>query len=129
LHTFFHKYAHIIGLIQLDEATFKAKQHRKSILILQKKGNETSDVKQPVPAKYPSFKNTKAMQDIMVKINDWFKNADIYSLGGLNNMKKIMSINAGSSSLKFKLFAMPEEQVLAKGIVERIGHKNAVFHM
>ncbi|HLR23253.1 MAG TPA: acetate kinase [Pseudogracilibacillus sp.] len=44
-------------------------------------------------------------------------------------MKKIMSINAGSSSLKFKLFAMPEEQVLAKGIVERIGHKNAVFHM
>src|SRR5699024_5281587 len=50
-------------------------------------------------------------------------------LGGLNNMKKIMSINAGSSSLKFKLFAMPEEQVLAKGIVERIGHKNAVFHM
>src|SRR5699024_12703623 len=44
-------------------------------------------------------------------------------------MKKIMSINAGSSSLKFKLFAMPEEQVLAKGSVERIGHKNAVFHM
>src|SRR5699024_12010410 len=44
-------------------------------------------------------------------------------------MKKIMSINAGSSSLKFKLFAMPEEQVLAKGIVERIGHKNAMFHM
>src|SRR5699024_12249295 len=39
------------------------------------------------------------------------------------------SINAGSSSLKFKLFAMPEEQVLAKGIVERIGHKNAMFHM
>src|SRR5699024_1155251 len=34
-----------------------------------------------------------------------------------------------SSSLKFKLFAMPEEQVLAKGIVERIGRKNAVFHM
>src|SRR5699024_3481096 len=44
-------------------------------------------------------------------------------------MKKIKSINAGSSSLKFKLFAMTEEQVLAKGIVERIGHKNAVFHM
>src|SRR5699024_12542988 len=77
IHTFFHKYAHIIGLSQLDEATFKAKQHRKSILILQKKGNETNDVKQPLLAKLPSFKNTNAMQDIMVKINDWFKNADI----------------------------------------------------
>lgn len=77
LHTFFHKHAHIIGLIQLDEATFKAKQHRKSILILQKKGNVTNDVKQPLLAKLPSFKNTNAMQDIMVKINDWFKNADI----------------------------------------------------
>ena len=44
-------------------------------------------------------------------------------------MKKIMSINAGISSLKFKLFAMPEERVLAKGIVERIGNDNAVFHM
>src|SRR5699024_1463214 len=44
-------------------------------------------------------------------------------------MKKIMSINAGSSSLKFKLFAMPEERVLAKGIVERIGNDNAVFHI
>lgn len=44
-------------------------------------------------------------------------------------MKKILSINAGSSSLKFKLFAMPEEVVLAKGIVERIGSDNAVFTM
>src|SRR5699024_9226410 len=129
LHTFFHKYAHIIGLIQLDEATFKAKQHRKSILILQKKGNETNDVKQPLLAKLPSFKNTNAMQDIMMKVKYRFKNADSWSLGGLNYMKEIMSITAGSSSLKFKLFAMHEEQVLAKGIVERIGHKHAMFHM
>ena len=34
---------------------------------------------------------------------------------------KIMSINCGSSSLKFKLFEMPEEKVLAEGIFERIG--------
>jgi acetate kinase len=34
---------------------------------------------------------------------------------------KIMSVNAGSSSLKFKLFTMPEETVLCEGIFERIG--------
>ncbi|MFT8458684.1 MAG: acetate kinase [Liquorilactobacillus ghanensis] len=36
-------------------------------------------------------------------------------------MAKILAINAGSSSLKFKLFEMPTEQVLAKGVFERIG--------
>lgn len=77
LHTFFQKHAHIVGLIQLDEATFKTKQHKKSIFILQKKGSETKDVKQPLLAKLPSFKDTAAMQDIMTKINEWFKNTDM----------------------------------------------------
>lgn len=36
-------------------------------------------------------------------------------------VKKIMSINAGSSSLKFQLFEMPEEELLVKGLFERIG--------
>ena len=30
----------------------------------------------------------------------------------------IMAVNAGSSSLKFKLFKMPSEKVVAEGIVE-----------
>ena len=34
---------------------------------------------------------------------------------------KIISINAGSSSLKFKLYNMDEEKVIAKGNFERIG--------
>lgn len=42
-------------------------------------------------------------------------------------MGKTMAINAGSSSLKWKLYAMPEENVLASGIVERIGLKNSIF--
>lgn len=42
-------------------------------------------------------------------------------------MKKIMAVNAGSSSLKFKLVAMPEEKYIAEGIFERIGSKDAVF--
>ncbi|MBU5593674.1 acetate kinase [Amphibacillus sp. MSJ-3] len=42
-------------------------------------------------------------------------------------MSKVISINAGSSSLKFQLIEMPEETVLAKGLVERIGIDNSVF--
>ncbi|MDM5299073.1 acetate kinase [Bacillus pumilus] len=42
-------------------------------------------------------------------------------------MSKIIAINAGSSSLKFQLFDMPEETVLTKGLVERIGMDNSVF--
>lgn len=38
-----------------------------------------------------------------------------------------MAINAGSSSLKFQLFEMPEENVIAKGQVERIGMSDAIF--
>ncbi|GAB3791941.1 acetate kinase [Virgibacillus kimchii] len=42
-------------------------------------------------------------------------------------MNKILAINAGSSSLKFQLIHMPEEKVLAKGLVERIGLSESVF--
>ena len=34
---------------------------------------------------------------------------------------KILVINAGSSSLKYQLIDMDNEQVIAKGLVERIG--------
>lgn len=34
---------------------------------------------------------------------------------------KILVINCGSSSLKYQLFNMETEEVLAKGLVERIG--------
>ncbi|KHE72921.1 acetate kinase [Halobacillus sp. BBL2006] len=40
---------------------------------------------------------------------------------------KILAINAGSSSLKFQLIEMPEETVITKGLVERIGLDDAVF--
>lgn len=36
-------------------------------------------------------------------------------------MSKTISINAGSSSLKWQLYKMPEEEVIAKGLIERIG--------
>lgn len=42
-------------------------------------------------------------------------------------MSKTFAINAGSSSLKFQLYNMPEETVIAKGLVERIGINDSVF--
>ena len=42
-------------------------------------------------------------------------------------MYKIMAVNAGSSSLKFKLFEMPEEKVIAEGIFEKIGLSDPLF--
>nr|WP_309099670.1 acetate kinase [Fredinandcohnia onubensis] len=42
-------------------------------------------------------------------------------------MSKIIAINAGSSSLKFQLFEMPSEEVITKGIFERIGLEKGIF--
>lgn len=38
---------------------------------------------------------------------------------------KIMAINAGSSSLKFQLLAMPQGEMLCQGLLERIGMPDA----
>ncbi len=40
---------------------------------------------------------------------------------------KVLVINAGSSSIKYQLYEMPQADVLAKGSVERIGEKVAKF--
>jgi len=42
-------------------------------------------------------------------------------------MSKTMAINAGSSSLKWTLYEMPQEETIASGIVERIGLNDSVF--
>ena len=40
---------------------------------------------------------------------------------------KIMSINAGSSSLKFSLFEMDTKEVLVSGLFERIGIEGSQY--
>lgn len=40
---------------------------------------------------------------------------------------KILSVNAGSSSLKFQLYEMPEEKALISGVFERIGIGNSFY--
>ncbi|PIE35166.1 acetate kinase [candidate division KSB3 bacterium] len=40
---------------------------------------------------------------------------------------KVLVLNCGSSSLKYQLFDMTDESVLAKGLVERIGRSDAIL--
>lgn len=42
-------------------------------------------------------------------------------------MIKELVINAGSSTLKWKLFEMPDEKVIASGLIDRINLPNSVF--
>ena len=40
---------------------------------------------------------------------------------------KILSVNCGSSSLKFQMYEMPEEKVLISGYVEKIGQPDCFW--
>lgn len=40
----------------------------------------------------------------------------------------ILIINSGSSSIKFQLIEMPSETLICSGLVERIGHKDAIVN-
>ena len=41
---------------------------------------------------------------------------------------KVLVINSGSSSIKYQLFNMPQEEVICSGLVERIGLADAEIH-
>lgn len=73
LHEFIRAHAHIVGVIQLPESAFKSKKNMKSILILQKKGEQTENIQEPLLVQLPSFSNAKAMEDILSQINNWFE--------------------------------------------------------
>ena len=73
LHAFMKKHAHIIGLLQLSDTLFKGKEQKKSIFILQKKGPETKEVKQPLLAMLPSFQDGPKMENMLMQINNWFE--------------------------------------------------------
>ena len=44
-------------------------------------------------------------------------------------MKKVLAINSGSLSFKYKLFSFPDEKVIASGMADRVGMENAVFKL
>lgn len=72
LHQFLQENTHIIGVLRLPETAFTSKKDVKSVLILQKQGQETIAPKQPLLVDLPSFKDTNAMEDILGKVNNWF---------------------------------------------------------
>lgn len=76
LKEYLHNHAHIVGVLSLPESIFKSKQNIKSILILQKKGENTKGPKQPLLVQMPALTNTRAMEDILEQMNGWFKTYD-----------------------------------------------------
>ena len=42
---------------------------------------------------------------------------------------KVLSVNAGSSSLKFQMYEMPEEKVLINGYIQKIGANDSFYYV
>ena len=40
---------------------------------------------------------------------------------------KIIILNCGSSSIKYQLVEMPENRVIAKGLIEKVGLKESII--
>ena len=45
----------------------------------------------------------------------------------MNNEGKYLVLNAGSSSLKFSLYSMPDKELLVKGNIEKIGEEISIY--
>lgn len=70
--------------------------------------------KEPVPGSFPAFLRSRLFYRLTV-------NHIQYSTQGKKEEMKVLVINAGSSSMKFTLFSMANNTVLAKGQFERLG--------
>lgn len=44
-------------------------------------------------------------------------------------MKKVLAINSGSSTFKYKLFSLPDEKVLAEGMADRVALEGSTFEI
>jgi len=63
----------IQGLIQLPVSAFKDEKHQKSILIIRKNAENMKKPKQALLVDFPKLSNVKAVEDIMLQMNEWFK--------------------------------------------------------
>jgi site-specific DNA-methyltransferase (adenine-specific) len=73
LHGYFKEHVYIQGLLQLPMSLFKNEQSAKSILILQKKKDDVKPPKEVLMANMPSLSNPKAMENMLAKMDQWFK--------------------------------------------------------
>ncbi|KSU83650.1 class I SAM-dependent methyltransferase [Fictibacillus enclensis] len=62
----------IIGMIQLPLSLFKQESQAKSILLLQKNGENTVKPKQALLVDLPSFSKKQAIANVMDQMNEWF---------------------------------------------------------
>jgi site-specific DNA-methyltransferase (adenine-specific) len=73
LNHFIKEQAVIQGLIQLPLTMFKKERHAKSIFMLQKKGEGVTAPSQALLADLPSFKKKEALQNMVNRIDGWFR--------------------------------------------------------
>ncbi|MHC0037361.1 class I SAM-dependent methyltransferase [Pseudoneobacillus sp. C159] len=73
LREFLKEHVFIQGLLQLPTNMFKNKNASKSILVLQKKGDNVQAPKQALLVNLPSFSNGNAMENILGQIEDWIE--------------------------------------------------------
>jgi site-specific DNA-methyltransferase (adenine-specific) len=74
LHEYIKEHLIIQGLIQLPESMFKNKNAGKSILILQKKGENVQPPKQALLVQLPSLSSSAVMEKVLGKIDEWLQN-------------------------------------------------------
>lgn len=73
LHEFIKNHLIVQGILQLPASLFKNKQAAKSILILQKNGEEVKAPKQALLAELPKLSDGPAVNRMLNKIDQWFK--------------------------------------------------------
>ncbi|TDQ39107.1 class I SAM-dependent methyltransferase [Aureibacillus halotolerans] len=71
LHHFITSHALIHCFFQLPESMFQQKHHAKSILVLQKKGNEAIQPKDVLISMLPSLKDEAKVRSAMMQIGQW----------------------------------------------------------
>lgn len=74
LHEYIKEHLIVQGLIQLPETMFKNKNAEKSILILQKKGENIQPPKEALLVQLPSLSSSTVMEKVLGKMDEWFKN-------------------------------------------------------
>lgn len=69
--SYLNKVAYIQAIIELPEELFANEASRKSVIVIQKKGETASQMDEVLLTKAPDFKNFEAMKSFLGEINDW----------------------------------------------------------
>lgn len=71
LHEYLMKNVYIQAILQLPESLFKNKQNAKSILIMQKQGEQVKQPKEVLLVNMPSLTNGSELEKILIKMDRW----------------------------------------------------------